>query len=284
MQTETPRRRPIRLTRRGRIALVAAGAVVVGTSIAVPVALSGGQPAEPRSLTVPEGWRADQVYTAVDKALALRAGTTRKEVPTMRLALPADARGNPEGYLLPATYPVTGETTPRSLLSSMVTNANKRFRASPVAAGASGAGTLNLYQTVTIASIVQAEADNRTDMGKVARVIHNRLDQGMPLQMDSTINYVLNRSTSNSGNNDDARVDTPYNTYTRTGLPPTPIASPGDEALRAAVAPPPGDWLYFVTVKPGDTRFTVEYEDHQRNVTEFNQNRSPDTRSPSPTP
>ncbi|MFF2024588.1 endolytic transglycosylase MltG [Streptomyces sp. NPDC058171] len=280
MQTETPRRRPIRLTRRGRIALVAAGAVVVGTSIAVPVALSGGQRAEPTSLTVPEGWRADQVYTAVDKALALRAGTTKKEVPTMRLALPGDARGNPEGYLLPATYPVTAKTTPRSLLSSMVNNANKRFRAGPVAAGAS-ADTLNLYQTVTIASIIQTEADDKTDMGKVARVIHNRLDQGMPLQMDSTINYVLHQNTSS--NNNDARVDTPYNTYTRTGLPPTPIASPGDEALRAAVAPPPGDWLYFVTVKPGDTRFTVEYEEHQRNVTEFNQNQSPDTRSPSPT-
>ncbi|MFD7550455.1 endolytic transglycosylase MltG [Streptomyces sp. NPDC059816] len=284
MQTETPRRRPIRLTRRGRIALVAVGAVVVGTSIAVPMALPGGQPAEPGSLTVPEGWRADQVYTAVDKALALRAGTTRKEVPTMRLALPADARGNPEGYLLPATYPVTAKTTPRSLLSSMVNNANKRFRAGPVAAGASGASTLNLYQTVTIASIIQTEADDKTDMGKVARVIHNRLEQGMPLQMDSTIDYVLNRSTSHS-DNDDARVDTPYNTYTRTGLPPTPIASPGDQALRAAVAPPPGDWLYFVTVKPGDTRFTAEYEDHQRNVTEFNQNQnqSPDARSPSPT-
>jgi UPF0755 protein len=58
------------------------------------------------------------------------------------------------------------------------------------------------------------------------------------------------------------------------GLPPTPIANPGEDAMRAATNPPPGDWLYFVTVKPGDTRFTASYEEHLRNVAEFNQNRS----------
>ncbi|MFD4832846.1 endolytic transglycosylase MltG [Streptomyces uncialis] len=278
MQTKTPGRSPIRLTRRGRIALVTTGAVVVGAAVAVPLMFSDEKPEEPASLTIPEGWRAGQVYSAVDKALALPAGTTKKAVPKARLKLPADAQGNPEGYLFPATYPITDKSTPASVLSFMVNTANKRFATVPVAAGAN-ADTRNLYQTVTIASIVQAEADNKADMGKVARVIHNRLAQGMPLQMDSTINYALNRSTLNTSQSD-TQLDSPYNTYSRMGLPPTPIAGPGDDAMRAATRPTAGEWLYFVTVKPGDTRFTAQYEEHQRNVDEFNQN----NRSGSPTP
>ncbi|MYY09818.1 endolytic transglycosylase MltG [Streptomyces sp. SID4919] len=278
MQTKTPGRSPIRLTRRGRIALVTTGAVVVGAAVAVPLMFSDEKPEEPASLTIPEGWRAGQVYSAVDKALALPAGTTKKAVPKARLKLPADAQGNPEGYLFPATYPITDKSTPASVLSFMVNTANKRFATVPIAAGAN-ADTRNLYQTVTIASIVQAEADNKADMGKVARVIHNRLAQGMPLQMDSTINYALNRSTLNTSQSD-TQLDSPYNTYSRMGLPPTPIAGPGDDAMRAATRPTTGEWLYFVTVKPGDTRFTAQYEEHQRNVDEFNQN----NRSGSPTP
>lgn len=109
-------------------------------------------------------------------------------------------------------------------------------------------------------------------MGKVARVIYNRLDQGMPLQMDSTINYALNRSTLDTRDSD-TKINSPYNTYTRMGLPPTPIGNPGEEAVRAATSPPQGDWLYFVTVKPGDTRFTSSFEEQQRNVAEFNKNK-----------
>ncbi len=68
----------------------------------------------------------------------------------------------------------------------------------------------------------------------------------------------------------DTRLDSPYNTYLHPGLPPTPISNPGRQALRAAMEPAPGDWLYFVTVKPGDTRFTDSLEQHGRNVAEFN--------------
>ena len=137
---------------------------------------------------------------------------------------------------------------------------------------------MNVYQAVTVASIVQAEAASKADMGKVARVVFNRLKRGMPLQMDSTINYALNRSTLKT-TEADTRLDSPYNSYQRMGLPPTPIANPGEDAMRAAISPPPGDWLYFVTVKAGDTRFTADYAEHQRNVAEFNKlhQRSPAT-------
>ncbi|CAM5601294.1 Endolytic murein transglycosylase OS=Streptomyces glaucescens OX=1907 GN=mltG PE=3 SV=1 [Streptomyces glaucescens] len=269
MQMNTPPRSTIRLTRRGRLALIATGAVVAGTAVAVPLlTLDDEEPKKPTSLVIPEGWRASQIYAAVDKALELPPGTTRKSLDKANLKLPIDAEGNPEGYLFPATYPLAEDTTPETLLTAMVDTANNRFNRAPIAAGAQR-NAMNVYQAVTIASIVQAEAATKADMGKVARVIFNRLERGMPLQMDSTINYALNRATLKT-TLDDTRIDSPYNSYQRMGLPPTPIDNPGEEAVRAAISPAPGDWLYFVTVKPGDTRFTADYAEHQRNVAEFN--------------
>lgn len=261
---------------------------MAGTAVAVPL-LSLESPKEkpkpkPATLVIPEGWRASQVYEAVDKALALPAGTTRNALPKAGLKLPNDAEGNPEGYLFPATYPLDKKATPQTLLSYMVATANKKFSAPPTAAGAQR-NAMNVYQTVTIASLVQAEAATKADMGKVARVVFNRLERGLPLQMDSTINYALNRFTLKTTETD-TRVESPYNSYQRMGLPPTPIDNPGEEAMRAAISPTPGDWLYFVTVKPGDTRFTASYAEHQRNVAEFNRNQqspaSPRPRGQSP--
>lgn len=242
---------------------------MAGTAVAVPLlSLDSGESTKPASLVIPEGWRAGQVYTAVDKALELPAGTARKSLAKARLKLPNDAEGNPEGYLFPATYPLTDKSTPEQLLSAMVDTANKKFNGAPIAAGAQR-NAMNVYQAVTIASIVQAEAATKADMGKVARVVFNRLERGMPLQMDSTLNYALNRSTLRTTESD-TRIASPYNSYQRMGLPPTPIGNPGEDAMRAAIDPTPGDWLYFVTVKPGDTRFTADYAEHQRNVAEFN--------------
>ncbi|MGW3291818.1 endolytic transglycosylase MltG [Streptomyces sp. NPDC001002] len=269
MYLNTPPRRTIRLTRRGRLVLIATGAVVAGTAVAVPLlSLDSEGETKPVSLVIPEGWRAGQIYDAVDKALTLPPGSAKKSLAKANLKLPNDAEGNPEGYLFPATYPLTEKATPESLLSYMVDTANKKFNGAPVAAGAQR-NSMNVYQAVTIASIVQAEAATKADMGKVARVVFNRLERGMPLQMDSTLNYALNRSTLRT-TSDDTRIDNPYNSYMRMGLPPTPIDNPGEDAMRAAISPTPGDWMYFVTVKPGDTRFTADFAQHQRNVAEFN--------------
>jgi UPF0755 protein len=270
MQMNTPPRSTIRLTRRGRVALIATGAVVAATAVAVPLLTltMEGEETRPTSLVIPEGWRTGQVYEAVDKALALPLGSTKKSLAKANLKLPSDAEGNPEGYLYPATYRLDRTATPESLLAQMVNTANKKFRGSPVTAGAQR-NAMNVYQAVTIASIIQSEAATKADMAKVARVIFNRLERGMPLQMDSTLNYALNRFTLNTTTND-TKLESPYNSYQRMGLPPTPIANPGEDAMRAAINPTPGDWLYFVTVKSGDTRFTASYEEHQRNVTEFN--------------
>ncbi|MEU1706910.1 endolytic transglycosylase MltG [Streptomyces sp. NPDC005706] len=286
MQMNTPPRSTMRLTRRGKLVLVVTGAVLAGTAVAVPLlSLANGrtEQARPRTLVIPEGRRANQVYEAVDKALELPPGSTRKSLAKAGLKLPKEAAGNPEGYLFPAVYSFAKGATPESLLRLMVDKANKKFDTTPVAAGAQR-NTLNVYQTVVVASIVQAESTAKADMGKVARVILNRLQRGMPLQVGSTLNYALNRTGGNAGDHADSA--SPYNSYQRVGLPPTPIGNPGPEAMHAVTNPPSGDWLYYVTVKPGDTRFTADYAEHVRNVTEFNaRHQSPaPSRQPSGSP
>lgn len=281
MVNESPDARPrrrLRPTRRGKVVLAAVALLVVSAAVLIPLSLTGSdegghEKESPHStLMIPEGRRASQVYEAVDGALDLKPGSTRKAATTVDLALPAQAEGNPEGYLFPATYPIDAATEPIGLLRYMADTARKHFGADHVTAGAQR-NNVSVYDTITIASIVQAEADTASDMGKVARVVYNRLLKDMPLQMDSTINYALKRSTLDT-TTAETQLDSPYNSYRIKGLPPTPIGNPGEEALRAAVSPTPGPWLYFVTVGPGDTRFTDSYDEQQRNVQEFNRNRA----------
>ncbi|MGW3044964.1 endolytic transglycosylase MltG [Kitasatospora sp. NPDC001159] len=239
-------------------------------------------PANANGLTIPEGWRCYQIYAAIDKKLKLPEGTTQRTAKEQgaELGLPDFANGSPEGYLFPATYSVTDGTTALDMLKQMVYRAGKEFSRDDANVVAQTLGQ-SLYGLVTVASMVQGEADNTEDMGKVARVIYNRLAKGMPLQLDSTINYALGRSTLNTSVSD-TKLVSPYNTYLHPGLPPSPISNPGRQAITAALDPTPGDWLYFVTVKPGDTRFTDSFEVQQRNVAEFNAVRAAGKPSPSP--
>ncbi|MGW1258829.1 endolytic transglycosylase MltG [Streptomyces sp. NPDC002513] len=273
MQTTTAPRKQTGLTHRSRAVLVGTGIAVAATAMAVPLVTTRSDGKAPHAgLVIPEGWRTGQIYAAIDKALGLPPGSTRKSLPKAHLKLPPEAQGNPEGYLFPASYPVHKGADPESVLRYMVDTANERFSGGTITAGAQR-HALTGYQAVTVASIVQAEAATRADMAKVARVVFNRLERGMPLQMDSTLNYALKRSTLNTSMRD-TKTDSPYNSYRSMGLPPTPISNPGEAALRATLNPAPGNWLYFVTVKPGDTRFTASYEEQQRNVTEFNRLRA----------
>lgn len=254
--------------------VLAGAALLVATAVAVPVLLSTGDEGtdRPPSLVVPEGRRAGQVYASIDRALSVPAGTAKKAAAGARLELSQSARGNPEGYLFPATYPIDAHTTPAGLLTFMVDTANEKFGADRIRSAAARNG-MTAYQAITVASIVQAEADTPGDMGKVARVVLNRLAREMPLQMDSTLNYGLNRATLDTTERD-TKIRSPYNTYAHKGLPPTPIGNPGEAALKAALSPPSGNWLYFVTVRDGDTRFATSYAQQRKNVKEFNAGRT----------
>ncbi|GAA1238497.1 hypothetical protein GCM10009665_30890 [Kitasatospora nipponensis] len=229
-----------------------------------------GNPSLANGLTVPEGWRATQVYAAVDQRLKLPAGTAQHtaEQHLSELGLPDYAGGNPEGLFYPSTYSVTGESTPLALLQQMVKQAAHEYDSDGLGQAVTERN-LTPYQILVLASLLQGEADNPDDMAKVSRVIYNRLAKNLPLQLDSTVNYALGRTTLHTSTTD-TRLDSPFNTYRNPGLPPTPIDNPGHDALQAALNPAPGDWLYFVTVRPGDTRFTDSEQQQRKNVEEFN--------------
>jgi UPF0755 protein len=110
-------------------------------------------------------------------------------------------------------------------------------------------------QFLTIASLVQAEGDQE-DFAKISQVVRNRLTKGMPLQFDSTVHYIKGSRGSVFLSTQSTFLNSPYNTYRRYGLPPGPINNPGSKAMYAATHPEPGAWLFFITVAPGDTRFT----------------------------
>lgn len=173
-----------------------------------------------------------------------------------------------EGQLFPAHYAFAPGTTVLEALSSMV----DRFGESARTTGISqGYGKYSPYEVLTVASMVQIEGDP-TDFEKVARTIYNRLMIGMPLQLNSTVQYVAHLRGRITLSTTATQINSPYNTYRHTGLPPTPISNPSEAAVRAALHPIAGDWLYFITVAPGDTRFTKNYSQFQEWEVLFHRN------------
>ena len=164
-----------------------------------------------------------------------------------------------EGLLFPAQYSFTEGTTALEALQSMISKFEFKTNSLPL----SQDPLLSAQKLLVVASIIQAEGDIQ-DFEKISQVIRNRLKIGMPLQMDSTINYAVKARGSIFVSRKSTLVKSDYNTYRKYGLPPGPIGNPGVNALKAALNPADGDWLYFITVSPGDTRFTSNFD-------EFNQ-------------
>lgn len=221
-------------------------------------------------ITVAEGLTVTEVvdHLATETDLPLRAYTQAARR-TDALGLPDYAGDSVEGYLFPATYTLPPDVTASEVLDSMV----ERFRQAADELGlVAGANELGLTpdEVVTVASLVQAEARREEDFPRVAAVIYNRLEQGMPLQLDSTVQYATG-GTGVFTTGAERRSTSAYNTYRVKGLPPGPINAAGELALQAALDPTDADWTYFVTVdlKTGRTEFTDRYRQHLRNVAEL---------------
>lgn len=217
--------------------------------------------AQVKKLLITEGLRLTETVNVASEGTGIPKADFQLALQSPNeLGLPNWAKGKPEGFLYPATYDVAGNETASEVLGRMV----KRFN--------QASADLNLenqarrrgwtpYQVLTVASILQAEVAPQ-DFAKVARVIYNRLDNNMPLQLDSTVNYILG-TRETVLNKEQLATKSEYNTYLVEGLPPTPINSPGSDAIKAALNPDKGDWLYFVTVDPQTqkTKFTSSYEE-----------------------
>jgi UPF0755 protein len=203
-------------------------------------------------IVIPEGSRAARIVAIVADAAAIDVEEVRVALQDRdSLDLP-DYAPDAEGFLFPATYEFDPGTSAATILRAMV----RRFEASAgrvdLVSASEQIGRTPL-EIVTIASILEAEVAPG-DFGKAARVIYNRLERGMKLQMDSTLNYGLGES-SLMFTQDELRDDNPYNTYVIPALPPGPIGSPGEAAMRAALEPEDGTWLFFVSVNP-DAKLT----------------------------
>lgn len=157
-----------------------------------------------------------------------------------------------EGLLFPAQYSFDSSTTVAEIISLMVDRGLSEIEKSGIK---SSKEKFTPAQLLIIASLVQAEGDEK-DYAKISQVVRNRLRIGMPLQFDSTIHYIKGSRGSVFLSTQSTFLKSPYNTYRNYGLPPTPINNPGVPALYAATHPENGPWLYFITVTPGDTRFT----------------------------
>lgn len=216
-------------------------------------------------VTIPEGFTSSQIIARISNVMGIPEDEVRAAASDSTvIGLPSEAGGNIEGWISPLTYEFEPNTSATDVLKVMVQQRVQELEEL-------GIDRKEWQHTLIVASIVEHEVNWPEYYGQVARVIANRLadtDQvNGRLQMDSTVLYGVGK-TGGVPTQAELKKDTPYNTYLHQGLPPTPISNPGKAAIEAVLNPPPGDWLYFVTVdlKSGETKFTHSLQEHNKNV------------------
>jgi UPF0755 protein len=216
-------------------------------------------PASKASLkvTIPEGLTAAQIMQRVSEKTAIPLADLQAAAanPTA-IGLPDQAGGKVEGWLFPATYEIDPKATAASVLTQMTKKTTEVLTAKGIAPD-------QWMAVLTKASMIEKEAKLDADRPKMARVIENRLAKGIPLGIDTAVAYGLNKSALDLTTAETNDPSNPYNTYVIPGLPPTPIASPGQASIDAVLAPAAGDWLYWITVNldTGETVFTANYNE-----------------------
>ena len=223
-----------------------------------------------RSITIPEGYTARQIADALaersfDNAAFLAFVFNKQNA--ARFNILADSL---EGYLFPSTYQITRETTAETLAQMMVEEFWKVM--TPDLRQEIAQKGMTIHEVVTLASIVEEEAQVPEERELIAAVYRNRLRIGMKLDSDPTVIYGIPNFNGNLTRTD-LQTDTPYNTYLRKGLPPGPIASPGKASILAAIRPANVKYLYFVAKNDGSHQFSTNYDDHKRAVRQFQRNR-----------
>jgi len=240
--------------------------------------LAGGRTRRGGLVTIPEGWRAEEVAAylqtagVIDAAEFVELVAGREQIDGIRL--PAGASSF-EGYLFPETYEFGREPTAARVFQRLTAEFERRVDPS-IQANAAERG-LHLHELITLASIIEREAVDPDERADIAAVFHNRLARGMPLQADPTTQYALvpfgrmvdagtywKRVLTAA----DLQSSSPYNTYRVTGLPPGPICNPGLASIVAAANPSKRPWLYFVAKGDGTgTHYFAEtLDEHLRNV------------------
>jgi len=222
------------------------------TTRQIAEALASGQYQSPSArVTFPEGFAAEELrsyypasYTPPHEDLPLREY---------------------EGYLFPDTYHITKTTSEHALVSLMRSTFDLKIEPYEEAIAASG---FTLNEVITLASIVEREAKDAESKKQVSGILQNRLKNGMPLQVDATLDYLLHK-TSAELTVEDLETDSPFNTYVYRGLPPTPISNPGLESIEAVLDPAETDYLYYLTAPDGTFHYARTFEEHKENKRKY---------------
>jgi UPF0755 protein len=220
-----------------------------------------------KSITIVEGWNFTQVRAALQKAEQLTPDSAglQPELIMEKLGKPGI---NAEGRFFPDTYTYAKGASDFAVLKRAARAMDKRTEAA-WALRSPDTPLQTPEQALILASIVEKETGKPSDRAQIAGVFVNRLRIGMPLQTDPTVIYGLGDKFDGNLRKRDLQLDTPYNTYTRGGLPPTPIAMPGKAALLAAVQPAPTKALYFVAKGDGTSQFSDNLDEHNRAVNKY---------------
>ena len=220
-----------------------------------------------KNVTLVEGWNFSQVRAALQKAEQLTpdSAALSPEMIMEKIGLPGV---HPEGRFFPDTYTYAKGSSDLAVLKRAARAMDKRIDA-VWAMRSSNTPLKSANEALTLASIIEKETGKPADRAQIAGVFTNRLRIGMLLQTDPTVIYGLGEKFDGNLRKRDLQTDTPYNTYTRAGLPPTPIAMPGRAALLAAVQPAPTQALYFVARGDGTSQFSASLDEHNRAVNKY---------------
>lgn len=222
--------------------------------------LSSASNAMTYKVTIPEGYRAVQIFDELSRITGIPAAEFRSVAEELAdFGIPSQAQ-TIEGYLFPATYSFDTQATAKDILGAMVSRMKQELEGLGVAEE-------DWHSILTLASIVQREAKLEPDFFKVSRVFANRIAIDMRLETDPTISYSYSGKDMSEVSKAE-QIKHGYNTYLIEGLPPGPIASPGALALEATLNPVAGDWLFFVTInlESGETKFSRTLAEHESYV------------------
>ncbi len=244
--------------------------------ITLTSALTGAASAAEVVVTIPEGYTLKQIgevlqeklgidpiewarVTGVDSPIAHAVDVTRDKPDGVDL----------EGYLFPDTYHFTKDDTAEAIALEMIQTLKRRLLENEINAYLGDGDLYNFHELLTLASIIEREVMTDADRAQVSDIFHKRLEIGMALQADSTVNYVTGGKDP-SISYDDTELDSPYNTYKYAGLPPGPISNPGIASIMAAIHPESNDyWFFLTTPDDGTVIYATTYAEHLANKQKY---------------
>ena len=228
-------------------------------------------------VTIPEGYRTSEIEELlISSGLAVKdselteavgiSAPLAREIFDFGFLLDLPPRATIDGFLFPDTYFFEQDLQLNSIVEKMLFNFSEKVpdytRVKIKARGK------NLYEVVIMASLLEKEVRALEDMNLVSGVLWKRMEIGMPLQVDATLVYITGKKTGEI-TNEDKLIDSPYNTYKYRGLPPTPIANPGLNAINAAIEPKVSNYLYYLSAPSGETIFSETLEEHNENKAKY---------------